>query len=404
LQPIPLKNIKIEQKSAILGLFLLCKVHNYLIISDGIFGFCVCSAQVVLIINELPTTFACAMYFRSTIRRNPATDQIDSYYRLVESYRNETDRVCHRTLLNVGFLDGSINIEELNQVRRLLCKRYQEIKGGNELFDIQANNPQSVIDFADKLWNELVEKNRIDIGQKQKKSPTFRERNLVFEESIRHPDVREIGGEWLCYQALEQLQLKDYLSNIGFSEEEVQLALTQIISRAVYPASELETARWIRENSAVCSVTGYPIEKITKDKLYKSSLKLFSEKEKIEEFLSVKTNELFDIEDRIYIYDLTNTYFEGRKQGSKIAKFGRSKEKRSDCKIVVLALVINPAGFIKYSSIFEGNMQDSKTLEEIVTNLRFRTSTTKGAVVVIDAGIATEENLAMCLSLKKVDS
>jgi len=333
------------------------------------------------------------MYFRSSIRRNPASGQIDSYYRLVESYRNETDRVCHRTLLNVGFLNGSVNIDDLNQVRRIICKRYQEIKGGHELFDIQDNNPKKVIDLADKLWNELVEKNRIDIGQKQKKTPTVHERNMVFEESIRHPDVREIGGEWLCYQALEQLQMKDYLSNIGFSEEEVQLALTQIISRAVYPASELETARWIQENSGVCSITGYPLEKITKDKLYKSSLKLFSEKEQIENFLSVKTNELFDIEDRIYIYDLTNTYFEGRKLRSKIAKFGRSKEKRSDCKIVVLALVINPAGFIKYSSIFEGNMQDSKTLEEIVTKLRFQTSTSKRAVVVIDAGIATEENL-----------
>jgi len=335
------------------------------------------------------------MYFRSTIRRNPATEQIDSYYRLVESYRNETDRVCHRTLLNVGFLSGSFNTDELNQVRRIICKRLQSVNGGNELFDIQFNNPQKVNDLADKLWNELVEKNRIDIGQKPKRAPGVRERNLVYEESIRHPDVREIGGEWLCYQALEQLQMHDYLSNIGFSEEEVQLAFTQIISRAVYPASELETSRWIQENSGICSITGYPIEKITKDKLYKSSLKLFSEKEKIENFLSIKTNQLFDIEDKIYIYDLTNTYFEGKKRGSKIAKFGRSKEKRSDCKIVVLALVINPAGFVKYSAIFEGNVQDSKTLEEIVTNLRGQTSTAKRAVVVIDAGIATKENLTM---------
>jgi Transposase len=157
----------------------------------------------------------------------------------------------------------------------------------------------------------------------------------------------------------------------------------------------LETARWIRENSAVCEITGYPLQKITKDKLYKSSLKLFSKKDHIERFLSVKTNRLFDIEDKIYIYDLTNTYFEGRKQGSKIARFGRSKEKRSDCKIVVLALVINPEGFIKYSGIFEGNMQDCKTLEGVVKSLRTQTSTSRRAIVVIDAGIATDENLAM---------
>jgi hypothetical protein len=295
----------------------------------------------------------------------------------------------------VGFLSGVINVDELNQVRRIICKRYQDIKGGDELFDIQEHNLPKVIDLADKLWNELVEKDRIDTGQKQKKEPTARERNMIFEESIRHPDVREIGGEWLCYQALTQLKMSDFLSNTGFSDEEVRLAITQIISRAVYPASELETTRWIRENSSVCSVTGYPIEKITKDKLYKSSLKLFSQKEKIENFLSTKTSQLFDIEDRIYIYDLTNACFEGRKTQSLIAKFGRSREKRSDCKTVVLALVINTAGFIKYSGIFEGNTHDAKTLEDIVTNLRSCTSGSKRAVVVIDAGISTDENLEM---------
>lgn len=51
-------------------------------------------------------------------------------------------------------------------------------------------------------------------------------------------------------------------------------------------------------------------------------------------------------------YDLTNTYFEGRKTGSALAKFGRSKEKRTDAKLVVLALVVNPEGFIKYSAIY----------------------------------------------------
>lgn len=335
------------------------------------------------------------MYFRSTIRHNPATGQIDSYYRLIESFRNETGRVCHRTLLNVGFLNGQINTDELNQVRRILCKRFQDIKGGGDLFDIKDDNPRKIIDLADKMWEELVGKNKIDIGQKQKKEPTTRQRNMVFEESIRHPEVREIGGEWLCGQALEQLKLKDFLINAGFSEEETRLAATQIIARAVYPSSELETARWIKENSGVCAITGYPMGKITKDKLYKSSLKLFSGKEKIENYLSVKTDQLFDIEDRICIFDLSNTYFEGRKIGSRIAKFGRSKEKRSDCKIVVLALVINPSGFTKYSDIFEGNIQDSGTLEKIVTKLRSGTSNTKRAVVVMDAGIATEENLEM---------
>jgi len=56
------------------------------------------------------------------------------------------------------------------------------------------------------------------------------------------------------------------------------------------------------------------------------------------------------------LYDLTNTYFEGQKANSKLAKRGRSKEKRSDAKLVVLALVVNLEGFIKYSNVFEGNI------------------------------------------------
>jgi hypothetical protein len=296
-------------------------------------------------------------------------------------------------LLNVGFIDDLVTIEQLNQIRRILCNRRKEALGGNYLFEIEKNNEEIVDKLADEFWKRLVSENRIDIGQKVEKSPTVRQRNMVCEESIRHPDVREMGGEWMSYQALMQLQLSDYLSNAGFSEEEVKLALTQIIARAVYPASELETSRWIGENSSVCDITGYPLEKITKDRLYKSSLKLYSIKDGIESFLSLKTNRLFDLDDRIIIYDLTNTYFEGRKKNSEIAKFGRSKEKRSDCKIVVLALVVNAEGFTKYSGIFEGNMQDVKTLQTIISNLRSKTSAERRATVVMDAGIATEDNL-----------
>jgi hypothetical protein len=339
------------------------------------------------------------MYFKVSLRHNPVKGKTDGYYRLVESYRSETGRVCHRTLLNVGFIDDLVNIDQLNQIRRILCNRYEESYGNKRLFEIE-DDSAIVNQLADEYWGRLVSEHRIDIGQKK---PTAHQRNMVSVDTIRHKDVREIGSEWFCFQALEQLQIKDYLSNIGFSEEEVQLALTQIISRAVYPASELETSRWIRENSAVCELTGYPLAKITKDKLYNSSLRLFGVKDQIERFLSHKTNQLFDIEDKIYLYDLTNTYFEGRKSKSLLARYGRSKEKRSDCKVVVLALVVNPQGFIKYSTIFEGNIQDCSTLQAIVENLRINTSVTaKKGIVVIDAGIATEENLTM-LTLKGFD-
>ena len=97
-----------------------------------------------------------------------------------------------------------------------------------------------------------------------------------------------------------------------------------------------------------------------------------------------------------YLYNLTNTYFEGEKRNSKLAKYGRSKEKRADAKLVVLAMVVNTEGFIKYSSIYEGNMSDCKTLSTTIDSLRSSTSNhSNKAIIVMDAGIATEENIAM---------
>ena len=195
-------------------------------------------------------------------------------------------------------------------------------------------------------------------------------------------------------QALQELCIDNFLRSRGWDEENIQLAMCHIVSRAVYPASELKTASFIMENSSICELTGYPVKQISKDKLYDISKLLYREKGNLETYLSEKTNELFDLEDKIILYDLTNTYFEGAKRTSKLARFGRSKEKRNDCPLMVLALVVNVEGFIKYSAVYKGNTADCKTLGDMIDNLRTVTSVSeKRAIVVIDAGIATAENL-----------
>ena len=108
----------------------------------------------------------------------------------------------------------------------------------------------------------------------------------------------------MAYQAWQQLGIEERLLSLHWSKEQVQLATTQIVSRAVYPASELETSRWIQENSAICE--------IIQDKLYQSAHNLYRVKDELEQHLSNRTNELFDLDDKIILYDLTNTYFEGR--------------------------------------------------------------------------------------------
>jgi len=324
------------------------------------------------------------MYFKVSYRQDPATLRLIGYYRLVESYRNADNRVCHRTILNVGFLD-IVKPEQLNKIQKELTNRAEGI---SQLFDTV--DDEVVTRLVEDFWSRIVSEKRIDLPEKVREQ----RKRFIDVETIKHKDVREIGSEWLCYQALEQLQLGEFLETLDWDKEQIQLTFTQIISRAVYPASELRTTRWIKENSAVCELTQYPVSRMTKDKLYTNALELFSIKDKLENHLSKRTNELFDIDDKIIIYDLTNTYFEGEKRNSTLAKYGRSKEKRNDAKLIVLALVINPQGFLKYSNVFEGNTTDSKSLPTIVDHLRVKTSnSSEKAIVVLDAGIATDENL-----------
>ncbi|PKP50121.1 MAG: transposase, partial [Bacteroidetes bacterium HGW-Bacteroidetes-1] len=336
------------------------------------------------------------MYFKISMRTNPKTNLYSGYYRLVESYRNTNDRVCHRTILNAGYLD-ELNADQLNLIQKILTAKVSH--HDQPLFELPYTDDPMVMRFVDEFYNRMVAEKRIDVlldKQDKKGAKSGKDLQTIDINSIRNKDVREIGAEWLSYQAMNQLQITPFLERQGWNEEEIKLAQIHIISRAVYPASELTTAHWIKENSAICEITGYDIEKITKDRLYHISKKLYSEKKALEHHLSIRTNDLFDIQGRIMLYDLTNTYFEGRKQGSTLAKYGRSKEKRSDSKLVVLALVVNPEGFIKYSSILEGNIADSKTLEGMINELRIKTSSsTQKALVVIDAGIAADDNLAM---------
>lgn len=274
-------------------------------------------------------------------------------------------------------------------------------EGKVSLFD--AEDPL-VKKWSTKWWNMIIARGKLDLTFYRK------DNQMVDIDTIKHNDAREVGSEWMCYNTWQELGIDELLESKGFSEQEIQLAQNQVISRAGNPASELATARWIKDNSAVCELTGFSIDRMNKDRLYRGAKKLYGIKEDLEQHLSIKTNELVDIQGRILLYDLTNTYFEGDKRNSKLAQYGRSKEKRNDAKPVVLALVVNTFGFIKYSSIHEGNFCDTKGLEKVIDQLDYMKGD-KQPVVVIDVGIATEDNLAMirdkrydylCVSRKKL--
>jgi hypothetical protein len=332
------------------------------------------------------------MFFRTQSKIDPDTKEMYIYYRLVESYRDIVGDTRSRTLLTVGRMEG-IKPQQLWAIADGLNARYR-----GELFLFPEESP-IVEQYVNQFWERLVLEKKLDIVRDIERKEAEKEWQKIDMQSINNKDIRELGAEWMCLQTLEHLDVDTFLRNNNFTDTEIRLAMSHITSRAVYPASELKTVSFMQENSSICELTGIEPQTITKDRLYKISHKLYSLKKNLENHLSQKTNELFDIEDKIILYDLTNTYFEGQMRGNRKARRGRSKEKRSDCPLVVLALVINTEGFIKYSTIFEGNRSDSSTLGEIIDELRVKTSETAEckhrAIVVIDAGIATENNLAM---------
>lgn len=328
------------------------------------------------------------MYFKASCRRNPQTDKVESYYRLVESYRDANNYIRHRTIVTAGFIDH-FTADELIFIQKNITDRVN----GKPILLVQ-DADLHLLEYADELYLKALKDKKVDA-----KIDPNKDMARVDLNSLEHPDAKEFGAEWLGFQALKQLKIDSFLLEQKWSDEKIQLAMTQIISRAVFPASENKTSKWIAENSSICELTGYPVEKITKDKLYQSALDLYAIKDDLEQFLSKKTDELFDIQDTIYLYDLTNTYFEGTKRNSDLAQFGRSKEKRSDAKLVVLAVVVNLEGFLKYSNIYQGNMADCKTLSEMIDNLKVGCGlVNKKSLIVFDAGIATQENLDMVVA------
>jgi hypothetical protein len=327
-----------------------------------------------------------AMFLKPIVKNNKSTGGYTMHYRLCESYRYDNG-VRHQTILHLGTLEELPDVEQ----KKALARRLDELvkSSRNASMDLFKPIDEAVETLAQKYFAIIKEKQRIDIGQDKNYE-------RVDTDSVENKNIREVGTEWLCKQALEQLNIPTFLDTNGWDSKEINLALTHVISRAVYPASELRTTHWIQQNSAVCELTNYPLEKITKDKLYNISHCLYKVKDELEQHLSKRTNELFDLQDKIIIYDLTNTYYEGKMQGSVLAKYGRSKEKRTDAKIVVLAVVVNAEGFLKYSQVFEGNMSDSASLEKIIKQLSERTAAKEAKpTIVLDAGIATEDNIKL---------
>jgi transposase len=222
----------------------------------------------------------------------------------------------------------------------------------------------------------------------------------TIEEDYQNVDVnslemvrpRSVGIEHVCLEALKKVGLDEELKKLCFNEPQRAAAIGTIIGRMANPGSELKIHSWLGNNSGLGELIGYDFSKTSLMSLYRISDQLLKHKEDIEDFLYKKEKTLFSFEEVITLYDLTNTYFEGGCKSNKNGAFGHSKEKRTDCPLVTLALVLDGSGFPKKSKVFPGNASEPKTLEEMVGALVDKDKKTFPTVV-LDAGIATEENI-----------
>jgi transposase len=203
---------------------------------------------------------------------------------------------------------------------------------------------------------------------------------------------REAGPVHVGHQLWRQLDLGEILGRAGLSERACLVSELMVLNRLIFPLSELAMPDWIRR-TAMGDIVGTDFSELNEDVLYRNLDKLYAKREQIERELSEREKTLFNLDDMVYLYDLTSSYFEGQAETNPQAKRGYSRDRRPDCKQVLVGLVLDRDGFPKAHEIFQGNRQDRSTVGEMLDVLEKRMGKHPGSTVVVDRGMAYEENL-----------
>ena len=207
--------------------------------------------------------------------------------------------------------------------------------------------------------------------------------------TLKSAQPRSVGVEHVALHAIQQLGLLDKLTALGVNAVMRAAILGNLIARMAHPASESASWNWLKTHSALGELLDVDFVGMSHMRLYRASDLLMRHRSALEDHVFNTASNLFTLDETVTLYDLTNTYFEGEAADNPKAKRGRSKEKRSDCPLVTMGLVLDGSGFVRRSKVFEGNVVEGTTLAEMLKGL----AASKGALVIMDAGIATEANL-----------
>lgn len=214
----------------------------------------------------------------------------------------------------------------------------------------------------------------------------------IHTERVSIERQREAGAVHVGHQMWLKLGVDEVLARAGLSLRARVLSEIMTLNRLVFPLSEHAMPEWIR-NTALADILGEHFDTLVDESLYENLDRLHPRRALIEQELAERERTLFNLDSSVYLYDLTSTYFEGQCLLNPQAKRGYSRDNRPDCKQVVVGLVLDREGFPKAHEIFEGNRTDRTTVDEMLKILEARTGCSQGATVVVDRGMAFDDNL-----------
>ena len=313
--------------------------------------------------------------------RRTRTRSIGEYFtfRLVRSERTGS-KVRQRTLLNLGR-----HFDIAPSEWPALCRRIDELLAGQ--LPLPPDGPPALESHAQRITALLLAGERIGAAS----SPASQRHDFqhVDVDSLELIRPRSVGVEHVGLWAMDQLGLRTRLEALGIGASLRTAAIGSIIARMARPGSERATRRWLGERSALGELLGVDFETMGPMRLYRASDALMAHREAIEHPLFDRAMDLFDLHPTVTLYDLTNTYFEGEASGQPNARRGHSKDKRTDCPLLTLGLVLDASGFVRRSQVFAGNVREHHTLAQMLDAL----NAPRGALVVMDRGIATEDRV-----------
>jgi transposase len=314
------------------------------------------------------------MYIRRTSIKSRKDGNQYHTYRIVESHRIGK-KVQQYTLLNLG-----TRFEIPREQWSILCSRIQDIiSGQNNLFE----PPEDIEQAAQMYAARIIESQKDPVKEDE---PDYRDVDI---NSLKMLRPRSVSCEHVVLEAFRFLGLDEKFKALGFTGPALAAVTGSIVGRCCAPGSELATHHWLQNISGLGELIDYDYHTTTLYRMYQASDQLVTHRKSIEQSIFKKEKQLFNLKETITLYDLTNTYFEGSGLSNKLAAHGHSKEKRSDCPLVTLGLVLDSSGFPKRSRIFKGNVVESSTLAEMIKGLEGEEKPT----IVMDAGIATNENI-----------